>query len=79
MLEAIRYVDKVIPENDWEQKPGDIIANNVDVVIMGSDWAGSDRFEYLREYCDVVYLDRTDGISTSMIKVDLDLDLPEDG
>ncbi len=78
MLEAIRYVDKVIPENDWDQKPGDIIANNVDVVVMGSDWAGSDRFECLREYCDVVYLDRTGGISTSMIKVDLEIDKLED-
>ena len=78
MLEAIRYVDKVIPENDWDQKPGDISANNVDVVVMGSDWAGSDRFECLREYCDVVYLDRTGGISTSMIKVDLEIDKLED-
>lgn len=68
MLEAIKYVDLVIPENNWEQKISDVKDYNVDIVVMGSDWADSDRFEYLREYCDVVYLDRTDGISTTEIK-----------
>lgn len=60
MLEAIRYVDLVIPEENWEQKVGDVDKYDVDVVVMGGDWAGSDRFEYLREFCDVVYLDRTE-------------------
>ena len=73
MLEAIRYVDLVIPENTWEQKKDDVLDYKVDVVVMGSDWAGSDRFEYLREYCDVVYLDRTEGISTTQIKKELNL------
>lgn len=73
MLEAIRYVDLVIPENSWEQKVDDVLDYKVDVVCMGSDWAGSERFEYLREYCDVVYLDRTEGISTSQIKEELKL------
>ncbi|MDD2409541.1 MAG: glycerol-3-phosphate cytidylyltransferase [Bacilli bacterium] len=68
MLEAIKYVDLVIPENNWEQKISDVKDYNVDIVVMGSDWADSDRFEYLREYCDVVYLDRTEGISTTEIK-----------
>lgn len=68
MLEAIKYVDLVIPEACWEQKPQDIKDHNVDVVVMGSDWANSDRFEYLKEYCEVTYLDRTDGISTTQIK-----------
>ena len=45
MLEAIRYVDLVIPENSWEQKINDIKEYHIDVVVMGSDWAGSDRFD----------------------------------
>ena len=68
MLEAIRYVDLVIPEENWEQKPSDIERYCVDVVCMGGDWAGSDRFEYLRDSCDLVYLDRTPGISTTQVK-----------
>ena len=68
MLESIRYVDLVIPENTWEQKLDDVKTYGVDVVVMGGDWAGSDRFEYLRDYCDVVYLDRTPGISTTQVK-----------
>ena len=68
MLEAIRYVDLVIPESNWEQKPSDIQTYHVDVVCMGGDWEGSPRFEYLRDYCDLVYLDRTKGISTTQVK-----------
>ena len=71
ILEAIRYVDLVIPEENWEQKISDVEKYNVDVVVMGSDWAGSDRFEYLKDYCDVVYLDRTEGISTTDVKKEL--------
>ncbi|MDD6042371.1 MAG: glycerol-3-phosphate cytidylyltransferase [Eubacteriaceae bacterium] len=73
MLEAIRYVDLVIPEDSWEQKIQDVLDYKVDVVVMGGDWKGSDRFEYLKDYCEVVYLDRTEGISTSMIKKELNL------
>ena len=73
MLEAIRYVDLVIPENNWEQKISDVLDYKVDVVVMGSDWEGSERFEYLREYCDVVYLERTEGVSTTQIKKELNL------
>lgn len=79
MLEAIRYVDLVIPEENWEQKISDVKDYNVDVVVMGSDWAGSDRFNYLNEYCEVVYLDRTEGISTTKIKDDLGLQEPVNG
>lgn len=71
MLEAIRYVDLVIPEVSWEQKIDDIEKYQVDIVVMGSDWAGSDRFDYLNRYCDLIYLDRTEGISTTKIKNDL--------
>jgi len=77
MLEAIRYVDLVIPEENWEQKINDVREYRVDTVVMGSDWAGSDKFEYLNEYCEVVYLDRTEGISTTKIKQDLKLREPK--
>ena len=77
MLEAIRYVDLVIPEDNWEQKINDVKEYKVDIVVMGSDWAGSNRFEYLNDYCEVIYLDRTDGVSTTKIKEDLK-DLPYD-
>ena len=79
MLEAIRYVDLVIPEENWEQKINDVEKYQVDIVVMGSDWAGSDKFEYLNDYCQVVYLDRTEGISTSKIKKDLKLQSPVSG
>ncbi len=73
MLEAIRYVDLVIPENNWEQKVQDIKDYKIDVCVMGSDWAGSDKFDYLKEYCEVVFLERTPGVSTTQIKNDLQL------
>ena len=71
ILEAIRYVDLIIPENDWEQKLDDVKTYHVDVVVMGSDWKDSDRFEYLKDHCEVVYLDRTENISTTKIKDDI--------
>lgn len=73
LLEAIRYVDLVIPETSWEQKADDVREYHIDVVVMGSDWEGSPRFEYLRDLCEVVYLPRTPEISTSQIKSDLGL------
>ncbi len=79
MLEAIRYVDLVIPEENWEQKIHDVKEYHVDVVVMGSDWAGSDRFDYLNEYCEMIYLDRTEGISTTQIKMELGLQEPVNG
>jgi choline-phosphate cytidylyltransferase/glycerol-3-phosphate cytidylyltransferase len=79
MLESVRYVDLVIPENNWEQKLDDVKLYRIDTVVMGGDWAGSDRFEYLKEYCEVVYLDRTDGVSTSQIKEELNLQPIIDG
>ncbi len=79
LLEAIRYVDLVIPEENWEQKINDVKEYHIDTVVMGSDWAGSDRFDYLKDYCEVVYLDRTEGISTTKIKEDLGLQEPING
>lgn len=79
MLEAIRYVDLVIPEETWEQKINDIKKYEVDVTVMGGDWAGSDKFEYLKDYCELVYLDRTEGVSTTKIKKELGLQKPING
>ena len=79
MLEAIRYVDLVIPENNWEQKIQDIKDYKIDVVVMGDDWAGSDKFDCLKDYCEVVFLERTPGVSTTMIKQDLQLQETLDG
>ncbi len=79
MLEAIRYVDLVIPEKSWEQKRDDVEKYYVDVVCMGSDWKGNEKFEDLRDICEVVYLDRTEGISTTQIKRELGLQPAVDG
>ena len=73
MLEAIKYVDEVIPECEWNQKPADIMKYGADEVVMGSDWEGNEKFEALREYCDVHYLPRTEGISSTQIKSELHL------
>lgn len=73
MLEAIRYVDLVIPENTWEQKRDDVIHYHVDAVVMGSDWIGNEKFENIRDLCEVIYLDRTEGISTTKIKKELNI------
>lgn len=69
ILEAIRYVDEVIPERNWEQKLYDIINNDISIFVMGMDWQS--KFDYLREFCRVVYLPRTEGISTTEIKEQL--------
>lgn len=66
MLEELRCVDLVIPERTWEQKPDDIEKYDVDVFTMGGDWEG--KFDYLKEYCEVVYLPRTPEISTTALK-----------
>lgn len=69
ILEAIRYVDLVIPEKNWDQKIEDIKKYDVDIFVMGDDWEG--RFDFLKDYCEVIYLPRTVGISTTKIKNDL--------
>lgn len=69
ILEAVKYVDEVIPEHNWGQKVTDIKSNNVDLFVMGSDWEG--KFDDLKVHCDVIYLPRTEGISTTKIKTDL--------
>ena len=69
MLESIRYVDLVIPEDGWGQKETDIDRYDVDVFVMGHDWEG--KFDFLKDKCEVVYLKRTEGISTTKIKQEL--------
>lgn len=69
LLEAIRYVDLVIPEESWEQKVSDVQEFRVDTFVIGDDWEG--KFDFLKEYCEVVYLPRTPDISTTKIKTNL--------
>ena len=66
IVDSIKYVDKVIPETNWEQKDNDIITNNIDILVMGNDWKG--KFDHLKDKCEIKYLSRTKGISTSFLK-----------
>ncbi|HOP46417.1 MAG TPA: glycerol-3-phosphate cytidylyltransferase [Desulfobacteraceae bacterium] len=67
LIEAIRFVDLVIPETCWEQKRNDVHKYHVDIFVIGDDWKG--KFDFLKEErCDVVYLPRTPEISTTQIK-----------
>jgi glycerol-3-phosphate cytidylyltransferase len=65
----IKCVDKVIPEHSWEQKIEDIEKYNVDIFAIGDDWKG--KFDFLKEYCEVIYLERTKDISTTQLKKSL--------
>lgn len=69
LLESIRYVDLVIPEESWEQKREDILSYRIDTLVMGDDWAG--KFDFLSDICEVAYLPRTPEISTTRIKTDI--------
>ena len=69
MLEAIRYVDLVVPEENWDQKRSDVQNYNIVIFVMGDDWKG--KFDFLKDLCEVVYLPRTPDISTTQIKKDL--------
>lgn len=69
ILEACRYVDLVIPEYSWEQKISDIKEYRIDIFVMGDDWKG--KFDFLKNYCEVIYLPRTPNISTTKIKTEV--------
>ncbi|MEB6570553.1 glycerol-3-phosphate cytidylyltransferase [Staphylococcus auricularis] len=69
MLESIRYVDLVIPESNWDQKSQDVETYDIDIFVMGHDWEG--EFDFLKDQCEVIYLNRTEGISTTQIKREL--------
>lgn len=66
ILEACRYVDLVIPENNWEQKIDDVKKYQADIFVMGDDWEG--KFDFLKSYCEVLYLSRTKNVSSTMTK-----------
>ena len=70
IVKSIRYVDEVIPETCWEQKEADVRRLGIDVFTMGDDWAG--KFDFLKPYCEVVYLPRTPDVSSSSLKAELD-------
>jgi len=66
IIENLKCVDLVIPETSWEQKLDDIKKFKVDYLVMGEDWKG--KFDFLAQYCKVIYLPRTDGISSTALK-----------
>ena len=66
LLEAVRYVDLVIPEENWDQKRTDVKEYHVDTFVMGDDWKG--KFDFLKPYCEVVYLPRTLDVSSTKTK-----------
>ena len=69
ILKAIKYVDEVILEESWDQKIRDVKEHDIDVFVMGDDWKG--KFDFLKDYCEVVYLPRTEGISSTQLKEEL--------
>lgn len=69
IVESIKYVDMVIPEENWEQKLSDVKKYNVDIFAIGEDWKG--KFDFLEDLCEVVYLPRTQNISTTDLKKSL--------
>lgn len=66
ILEACKYVDLVIPEYSWEQKINDIKEYKADIFVMGDDWKG--QFDFLKDYCEVVYLKRTPNVCSTLTK-----------
>ena len=70
LIESLDYVDKVIPENNWDQKVTDIQDNDIDIFVMGDDWEG--KFDELKDFCEVIYYPRTKGISSTKLRSILD-------
>lgn len=66
IVKAMRDVSQVVPEDAWDQKEKDIVRFGVDVLVMGDDWEG--KFDHLKPMCEVQYLPRTGGISTTELK-----------
>lgn len=66
ILEACRYVDLVIPEFNWDQKITDVQKYEIDIFVMGDDWKG--KFDFLKDYCEVVYFPRTPDVSSTQTK-----------
>ena len=66
ILSAVKHVDKIIAEDNWDQKVNDVLENEIDVFVIGDDWQG--KFDFLKSHCEVTYLPRTAGISSTYIK-----------
>jgi len=66
VLESLFFVDVVFMEEDWDQKIPDVIKYGIDIFVIGDDWVG--HFDFLKPYCEVMYLPRTPGVSTSLLK-----------
>ena len=75
IVENVKCVDLVIPETCWEQKEINIKTFDIDIFAMGNDWEG--KFDSLKDFCEVVYLPRTDDISSTEIKKQMDAFLKE--
>ncbi|SET64057.1 glycerol-3-phosphate cytidylyltransferase [Thorsellia anophelis] len=71
VLSSVKYVNYVFPENTWEQKKNDIIKYKIDILVMGDDWKG--KFDFLKDFCEVIYLPRTPDISSTGIKTNAHL------
>ena len=69
IIESLRFVDEVIIEDSWEQKATDVVKHQIDILVMGDDWAG--KFDHLKNLCEVLYLPRTPSISSTMVKAEL--------
>ena len=69
IVQNIKCVDMVISEENWEQKIDDIKKYNVDIFAIGDDWQG--KFDFLKNHCEVIYLPRTQNISTTELKKEL--------
>ncbi|OGO75654.1 MAG: glycerol-3-phosphate cytidylyltransferase [Chromatiales bacterium RIFOXYA1_FULL_46_5] len=66
LVRSVRFVDEVIAESNWDQKISDVAEHKVDIFVMGSDW--QDKFDFLKPHCEVVYLPRTDNVSSTDLK-----------
>lgn len=66
ILESCRYVDLVIPEENWEQKAKDVKKYQADIFVMGDDWTG--KFDFLQDICEVIYLPRTPDVCSTTTK-----------
>ena len=75
IVSNIKFVDQVIAENGWEQKASDILTHKIDIFVIGSDWKG--KFDFLKSQCEVKYLERTPGISSTQLKKTLGVQMSD--
>jgi len=66
VLESLKFVDFVFEEQNWDQKISDVVKYGINIFVIGDDWKG--HFDFLKPHCKVVYLPRTPGVSTSLLK-----------